>query len=249
MAQAKQRPPAGKRKPSQPSQPAQAAKAAPSTPPPAPKSQPTESAQKVGVTERRAQRAAEAKQQQQRRQMRFLLIGLVAAAVVAVIAFLYVREQVALQGVGVAVPDEGGGHVNAGTPLTFLHYPPSSGKHFDSAQPPGIYASQEVNEGYWVHSLEHGYVVALVRCDTDCDAIFKQLQDLYDNNLKKSAFGNVKFVATKYSHPFSNGHTPPVTLVAWGHEMELALKDGQIDKQAIERFYNKFVDKGPEQVP
>ena len=41
MAQAKQRPPSGKRQPNQP---------------PQPKSEPTESAQKVGVTERRAQR-------------------------------------------------------------------------------------------------------------------------------------------------------------------------------------------------
>ena len=55
--------------------------------------------------------------QQQRRQLRYLLIGLAVAAVVAVIAFFYLREQVALQGVGVEVADEGAGHVNDGTPL------------------------------------------------------------------------------------------------------------------------------------
>jgi Protein of unknown function (DUF3105) len=243
MAQAKQRPPSGKRKPSQPSQPTQP------TPPPAPKGQPTESAQKLAATERRAQRAAEAKAQQKRRQTRFLVIGLVVAAILAVAAALYIREQLVLQTIGVTVPDEGAGHVNDGTPLTFVHSPPSSGKHYPSAQPAGIYATQEVNEGYWVHSLEHGYVVALVNCDTNCDAIFSQLKDLYDSGLKKSHFGNVKFVATKYSKPFTDGNSPPVTLVAWDHEMELGFDNGQLDRKAIQRFYDKFVDKGPEDIP
>jgi len=234
MAQAKQRPPSGKQQPNQP---------------PQPKSEPTESAQKAGVTERRAQRAAEAKAQQQRRQMRFALIGLAIAAVLAVIAVFYIREQLALQTIGVEVADEGAGHVNDGEPLTFLHLPPTSGKHYSSAQPAGIYANQEVNEGYWVHALEHGYVVALVNCTDNCGPIFEQLKSIYDNDLKDSAFGNVKFIATKYSKPFTDGKTPPVTLVAWNHEMETALTDGKVDKQAIERFYDKFVDKGPEKVP
>jgi hypothetical protein len=237
MAQAKQRPPSGKRQPNQPSQPSP------------PKNQPTESAQKQSVTERRAQRAAEAKQQQQRRQRRFLLIGLVVAAILAVIATFYIREQLALQSVGVEVASEGEGHVNDGTPLTFAHIPPTSGKHYPSAQPAGIYANQEVNEGYFVHSLEHGYVVALVNCTDNCGPLFEQLEAMYENDLKESAFGNVKFIATKYSKPFTNRTAPPVMLVAWEHEMEVEVTNGQIDKQAIERFYNKFVDQGPEKVP
>jgi hypothetical protein len=243
MAQAKQRPPSGKRKPDQPSQATSAA------PPTTPKSQPTESAQKQSAIERRAQRAAEAKQQQQRRQMRYLLIGLAVASVLAVVAFFFIREQLALQSIGVAVADEGAGHVNDGTPLTFQHYPPSSGKHYGTSQPAGIYAQQEVNEGFWVHSLEHGYIVALVNCTTDCGPLFEQLEDIYDNELKESRWGNVKFVATRYSKPFTNGPAPPVMLVAWNHEMAVPITDGKLDRQAIERFYNKFVDKGPENVP
>lgn len=232
MAQAKQRPPAGKKQPT--GQPAQ------------PKSQPSQPAeQRLTAAERRAQRAAEVKQQQQRRRMRNLLIGLAAATAGAVILFFVIREQLALQGVGAAVPNEGAGHVNDGTPLTFAHIPPTSGKHYGTSQPAGIYPQQEISEGYWVHSLEHGYVVALVNCTDNCGPIFDQLRSIYDNNLKKSAFGNVKFIALKYTRPFTNGHTPPVTLVAWDHEMELS----GVDKGQIERFYNKFVDKGPENVP
>ncbi len=240
MAQAKQRPPSGKRQGNQP-QPNQ---------PTQPKNQPTESSQqRLSAAERRAAHAAEAKRQQQRRNTRNLLIGLAAATVIAVIAFFFIREQLALQEVGVAVADEGAGHVNDGEVLTFQHIPPSSGAHYPSAQPAGIYPQQEINEGYWVHSLEHGYIVALVNCTDNCGPVFDQLEDIYNNVLKDSAFGNVKFVATKYSKPFTNGPAPLVMLVAWNHEMEVPVTNGQLDRQAIERFYNKFVDKGPENVP
>jgi hypothetical protein len=254
MAQAKQRPPGGKRQSNQgranratPSQPTASQATAP--PPVPPKNQPTESQQKQSAIERRAQRAAEAKRQQQRRQMRFLLIGLGVASVVAVAAFFFIREQLALQNVGVAVPIEDAGHVNDGEPLTYQHYPPSSGKHYPSAQPPGVYNNQEINEGYWLHSLEHGYIAALVKCTDNCGPIFEQLEDIYENDLKESAFGNVKFVATKYSKPYTDGSSPTVMLTAWGYEMEVPITNGQLDRQAIERFYNKFVDKGPENVP
>lgn len=255
MPQAKQRPPSGKRqsnqsKANQQQANQQQANESPAKSPTPPKSQPTSAAataaaQRQSATERRAQHAAEAKQQQQRRQVRNLLIGLAGAAVIAVIAFFFIREQLALQDIGVAVADEGAGHVNDGEVLTFQHIPPSSGTHYPSAQPAGIYENQEINEGYFVHSLEHGYIVALVQCTDNCGPVFDQLEDIYDNVLKDSRFGNVKFVATKYSKPFTNGNKPLVTLLAWNHEMELAT----VDRQQIERFYNKFVDKGPENVP
>jgi hypothetical protein len=236
MAQAKQRPPGGKRQANQPK----------SNQPTPPKNQPTEpSPQRLSAAERRAQHAAEAKRQQQRRQTRNLLIGLAVASLLAVAAFFVIRNQLALQGIGVEVPNEGAEHVNDGTPLTFQHIPPSSGNHYPSAQPAGIYPEQEINEGYWIHSLEHGYVVALVKCTDNCAIVFDQLEGIYDDVLKESRFGNVKFIATKYSKPFTNGNSPLVTLVAWNHEMEL----DTVDQQQIERFYNKFVDQGPENVP
>ena len=181
---------------------------------------------------------------QQRRRMRNLLIGFAVASAVAVAAFFFIREQLALQAIGVAIADEGSTHVNEGTPLTFQHTPPSSGNHYGTSQPAGIYRDQPISEGYWVHSLEHGYIVALVRCTDNCTALFDQLEAIYDT-LPDSNFGNVKFLAVKYDKPFSDGNTPPVTLVAWNHEMQLA----SVDKEMIEKFYGKFVDKGPENVP
>lgn len=240
MPQAKQRPPsnAANRKP----RPQQAPAA---TPPPQPKPAPTAPAARQTAAERRAQRAAEAQQARRQRQRRNLLIGLVVAAALAVAAFFYLREQMAVQALGTPIPDEGRGHVNESEPLTFKHIPPSSGTHYPTAQPPGIYRTQEISEGNWLHSLEHGNVVALVNCTTDCNAVFDQLQGIFERDLPQGRFGGVKFLAVRYNKPFTDGNTSPVTLVAWGNELQLQ----GVDKETIVRFYRKFVDKGPELVP
>jgi hypothetical protein len=238
MAASKQRPPAGKAAPK--AQPATA-----NNPPPAPKAQPTQTQERQTAVERRAQRAAEAKAMQQRRRTRNLLIGLAVATVVALVLGLIVRNQLALQGIGTPVADEGRGHVNETETLNFQHIPPSSGTHYPTAQPAGIYRTQEINEGHWVHSLEHGYVVALVKCTTNCGQVFDELQDIYDKTLPNSSFGNKKLLALKYDRAFTDGHSPVVTMVAWGHEMEL----DTVDRTKIVNFYKKFVDKGPENVP
>ena len=238
MAPPKQRPSAGKTAPKP--QPTQV-----NGSPAAPKAQPTQGQQNQSAVERRAQRAAEAKAMQQRRRTRNLLIGLAVAVVIALVAGLILRNQLELQKIGVAVPDEGRGHVNETETLNFQHIPPSSGTHYPTAQPAGIYRTQEIKEGYFVHSLEHGYVVALVKCTTNCGQVFDQLQDIYDKSLPKSSFGNVKFLALKYDRAFTDGNSPVVTMLAWDHEMEL----NTVDRDQIVKFYQKFVDKGPEQVP
>jgi hypothetical protein len=143
----------------------------------------------------------------------------------------------------VAVPDMGARHVNEGQPLVIAHSPPSSGTHYLSPLRAGIYR-QEASPGYWVHNLEHGYVVALVRCSADCDALFAQLQEIYATRLRVSMFGNVKFVATTYSDPLTNGEAQ-VAVVAWGYELLLPT----LDADRIVSFYERFVDQGPEAIP
>ena len=143
----------------------------------------------------------------------------------------------------VAVPDMGAKHVSEGQPLVLPHSPPSSGNHYPSALPGGIYR-QEANPGNWIHSLEHGYVVALVKCSTDCSAIFNQLQTLYNVGLPKGQFGNVKFIATTYSQPYTNGEAK-IALAAWDYELLLPT----YDEARIVSFYQRFADQGPEAVP
>jgi hypothetical protein len=157
---------------------------------------------------------------------------------------LFLRTHQAGQA-GTQVPIEGSNHVNEGTPLTFKHYPPSSGAHFPAPQPAGVY-KQEVPEGKWVHSLEHSYIVVLLKCADGCPDTYEQLTGLYQSGLPKSSFGNVKLVVTPYTHPFSDpSKEAPITLLAWGRDQMLQ----SLDRDAIVKFYSAYVDKGPEQVP
>ena len=203
--------------------------------------QPPTGEKKRSAAERRAARAAEVKRAQQQRQRRTLGLIVVGSVVLALAAFFVLRGQAASQ-VGTPVANEGQGHVNQVSPLTYLHYPPSSGVHYGASQPAGI-SREEVPEGRWVHSLEHGYIVVLLKCADGCPNIYEQLDDLYKNGLPKSRFGNVKFVVTPYSKPFSDpGKEAPITLVAWNREMMLQ----SFDRDKIIQFYRKYVDGGPE---
>ncbi|HWH36528.1 MAG TPA: DUF3105 domain-containing protein [Candidatus Limnocylindrales bacterium] len=72
---------------------------------------------------------------------------------------------------GFPATDLGRLHVPTGQPVTYAYCPPASGPHYNSGQPnpapmqPAVYPpAQERSPGYWVHNLEHGYIVLLYRC-------------------------------------------------------------------------------------
>jgi hypothetical protein len=142
------------------------------------------------------------------------------------------------------VPDEGAQHYREGTPLSYQHYPPSSGPHYPSPQPAGVYQA-EVPVGRWMHSLEHGYVVALVRCPDGCPELYQQLGAFYQQ-APKGPLGSVKLIVTPYSGDFSDPtKETPLTLLAWNRELMLP----RFDPDAVRAFYTAYVDQGPEAVP
>jgi len=148
--------------------------------------------------------------------------------------------------VGTAVAEAAdSSHVPEGVPITYAHYPPSSGQHYPVPQPPGVYRA-EIPEGYWVHSLQHGAVVVLLKCPDGCATTYQRLEDRYRNDLPPGRFGTVKLVVTPYSHPFSDpGKDAPLTLLAWDREELLP----GFDRDKIVGFYRAYVDRGPELVP
>jgi hypothetical protein len=201
--------------------------------------------ERQSAAERRAARAEQARRERQRRQRRNLLLTVLGvAALVGVVALLLWRQQAGQ--LGNAVMGQGQEHVADGSPLTYRYYPPASGPHYPSPQPAGVYR-QEVPEGNWIHSLEHGYIVALVKCPDGCPDTFNQLEDLYKNGLPQSErFKTVKFVVTPYSKPFTDANKEaPITLLGWNRELMLQ----SVDRDKIIAFYEKYVDKGPEVVP
>ncbi|HSP65614.1 MAG TPA: DUF3105 domain-containing protein [Candidatus Deferrimicrobium sp.] len=78
-------------------------------------------------------------------------------------------------------------HVAQGTQITYMHNPPTSGCHYSlgsgtSPLKPGIYlatSATKLTPQYWVHNLEHGYVVVTYNCPNGCDADLQTLQSWF----------------------------------------------------------------------
>ncbi len=139
---------------------------------------------------------------------------------------------------GRRMPDEGREHVPAGTPVTYRHYPPTSGPHWPRPAPWGHY-EQEVPPEIWVHNLEHGGIVILYHCDTPCPELVRQLQDVYAT-FPKSKYGHVKLLIV----PDKRLKTRLATL-AWNWMDET----DTFDRKRLLRFYRAYMDRGPEDVP
>ena len=129
-------------------------------------------------------------------------------------------------------------HIPATQAITYDHYPPNHGNHYDTPRPWAAYDTQ-VPDGYFVHNLEHGGIVVLYHCPTGCAATVTQLKGLF-NTLPKDHFGEVKLVVSPYDKT-----THQITLLAWDYEQDL----DSFDLKAIQAFYNGHVDQAPEKIP
>ena len=148
--------------------------------------------------------------------------------------------------VGTAVPDEGRNHVDPSTTPTYKFYPPASGPHY-SAQgiaPVSWQTIATLQEGQYIHNLEHGGIAILYDCPsgTDCTTLKNALEN-YVTNLApvEPTYGEIKVVLT----PYSRGMQKKVALVAWDY---IEFLDGY-DQAEITRFYENHVNQGPEQIP
>jgi hypothetical protein len=142
---------------------------------------------------------------------------------------------------GYAVPDEGRTHVAEGSAINYQHNPPSSGNHYPSPMPWGVY-SDPVAPGFFVHNLEHGGVDVLYDCPSGCPDIVSQLNDAF-KTFPTEKYGEVKLVVTPY-HPLPNG--AKVTALAWDFEYDFTQG---FDKSQLLAFYQQHVDHGPEDIP
>jgi Protein of unknown function (DUF3105) len=140
-------------------------------------------------------------------------------------------------GVGERLPDEGWEHVAVGSPLHYKANPPASGPHYPFPAPAGVYPNG-LQTGFWVHNLEHGYIVLLYRppaSQADLNTFDRMLAQF-----PKSKFGNVKLVIVPYTdmpHPYA--------LLAWDWRLGMdAFKEG-----TVLQFYKDHVDRGREDIP
>jgi hypothetical protein len=136
--------------------------------------------------------------------------------------------------------------VDPSTAPTYKFYPPASGPHY-SAQgiaPVPWQTIATLQEGQYIHNLEHGGIAILYDCPsgTDCTTLKNALEN-YVKNLApvEPTYSEVKVVLS----PYSRGMQKKVALVAWDY---IEFLDGY-DQAEITRFYENHVDKGPEQIP
>jgi len=143
-------------------------------------------------------------------------------------------------GVLLNVPNEGRLHVPEETPPSYQFNPPASGPHFEIPAPTGFYCTQ-LPDGFWVHSLEHGYIVILFNPTSPFNEINQiALRFLLQTAPVSPTFGDRKLVVTPYA-----GLQHPLCLVAWDRQLFLDF----FDPVAILDFYQTYIDQGPEQEP
>jgi hypothetical protein len=81
--------------------------------------------------------------------------------------------------IGEGFCSEGGGHVDIGTEIEWMHEPPHSGRHFPTWSSAGE-KDDPVERGFWVHNLEHGWIVLAYNCPEECDAELDLLREVLD---------------------------------------------------------------------
>jgi len=147
--------------------------------------------------------------------------------------------------VGTAVPDEGQTHVDPSTTPTYKSYPPASGPHYSvqGLAPVPWQTIATLQEGQYIHNLEHGGIVILYDCPSGADCT--TLKNSLENYVKTLApvepqFKEIKVVLS----PYSRGMRKKVALVAWDY---IEFLDGY-DQAEITRFYENHVNQAPEKI-
>lgn len=151
------------------------------------------------------------------------------------------------------VPLMGRTHVKMGEKIKYNSNPPTSGEHFSEWTKSGIY-DKPSDDGYQVHSLEHGYVIISYNCgiqnqksnikdqkegtksaemDKSCLTFVDKLKDL----VKADSWKMILMVRPSLDTDFA--------LTAWGKIDKFNSKDATLDR--VKAFIEAFRNRGPEQ--
>jgi hypothetical protein len=138
---------------------------------------------------------------------------------------------------GERLADEGFAHVAVGSQIHYKANPPASGPHYPFPAPAGVYPNG-LNTGFWVHSLEHGYIAVLYKPPVS-SARLMQFDGMV-RDFPKSKWGNVKLVFVPYA-----GMARRFAFLSWDWRYET----NTFDRPTLLRFYRDHVDRGREDLP
>jgi hypothetical protein len=145
--------------------------------------------------------------------------------------------------VGQAIDEMPHSHVSPPTQITYNHDPPTSGCHYNlgygSAPIQAGAYDQVIRPEYWVHNLEHGYIVVFYNCPSGCDVQFQQLRTWY-RSLPPDPTRAVPY-AKVLILPWPTLHTP-FAAASW--DWYYPMPEFNIDE--VQRFYASHVGQGAE---
>lgn len=143
--------------------------------------------------------------------------------------------------VGQAIDEMPHAHINPPATVTYLHNPPTSGCHYnlgygDAPIQSGVY-NQSVPSEYWVHNLEHGYIVVLYNCPSGCSTEFNQLHD-WDKSLAPTpGFPYAKALVLPYT-----SMDVPFAVESWDWYDPMPV----FSLSEVQKFYANHENNGPE---
>lgn len=182
------------------------------------------------------------RQQRRRRALTWnvIILGTVAAFLLAVAAYVVANQRPGPLPGEMNIEDEGAAVYPAGQKLSYRHYPPSSGARYAE---PGAwgFAETPVPEGNFVTNLYRGGVVFLYQCSEPCPDLEQQFRALLDKAPPDDRFNTVKILVSPYERELET----PIVALAWTYQLNL----GGFDEATLLRWYERFVNRGPEPGP
>jgi hypothetical protein len=135
--------------------------------------------------------------------------------------------------VGEGFCSEGGGHVPEGSEIEWMNNPPHSGKHYPLWETPGEH-DDPVERGYWVHNLEHGWIVFAHNCQGNCNAELDVLRTVMEMRPEASILMT--------PDPLLDGPSFAAMSWTWVHEFDAP------DLDELLCFVDQHFDHAPESV-
>jgi hypothetical protein len=143
--------------------------------------------------------------------------------------------------VGQAIDEMPHTHVSPPTRVTYNHNPPTSGCHYNLGYPNAPIAAgaydKVIQPEYWVHNLEHGYVVALYNCPQGCNAQFQQMRTWYSSLPNASGLAYPRVLILPWPTM-----SVPFAMVSW--DWYDPMKTFSLNE--VKRFYANHIGQGAE---
>lgn len=202
----------------------------------------SENNNKVTYEEKKAQREknneAKASQVKQKRMIKSWVNWGITLAILAALVYggflLVKKETPQTEDLSQAFEIQGREHIEVGAEHpSYNSNPPSSGWHYGQTVQAGFYDVEEtVLDGNIIHNLEHGDIWI---------AYHPSISESSREVLREFAASKV-IITPRGENEFD------VSLVAWGRVDSFNLEEGKVQKQRIEDFVTRYVNRGPERV-